>query len=289
MREGLRVDASLVAIILIVLISSALVIFTLAREKIDSPVVVLKNIYPEVLYTQASVTTRERMDFSFSVAARRDIETLEIRYATVAQSQAFFPGGNRTSGTLEGAAMEIAPTMELAGATDNERVPYTTVDVDASVGNLNLTGLFIDFPLVRLYNDPSLSGLVYSSFLLLENDTELIYFEGVSDFFFNRRGGYVDVDIPDEDRNKSSIATLSIRRNDEVTSYSSTMGAPSDWKKVEDAPDFGIMVFSNVAKDDMFSVDFTIETPKRPAGLLAQVISVYADGELVETTVNIME
>ncbi|MFQ6079925.1 MAG: hypothetical protein ACE5NJ_12455, partial [Thermodesulfobacteriota bacterium] len=154
MKEGFKIDASLVSIMLIVLISSALVVFSFAREKIDSPVVILKNLYPEVLFSQASVTTRERMDFSFSLAARRDIEKLEIQYATLVQVDPIFLEGNKTGETIEGIAEEIVPIHALIEATKNNRVPYSKKAVEGSIKNQSYAGLFYDFPLVRLYSEP---------------------------------------------------------------------------------------------------------------------------------------
>ncbi len=289
MREGLLIDSSLVSIMLIVLISSALIVFSFAREKIDNPVVVLKNLYPPVMFSQASVRTRERMDFSYSIAARRDIDTLEIQYTTLVQVDPVFREGNKTGETVEEIAKEISPLHALIETTTNDHVPYDVVTVEASVQNLNYTGLFYDFPLVRLYSDPSVSGVVYTSFLVLSNVTDVVYFEGISDFFLNRLGGFVDVDLPEGDEQKSAIASLRMRRNEEVISFSSAVDAPSGWKTMEEVPEFGRVVFPSVRKHDTFSIDFTVEIPMRPRAWSAQVIRAFADGELVDIRVNLIE
>ena len=289
MGKGLRIDSSLISIMLIVLISSALIVFSFAREKIDSPVVILKNLYPSYLHHQASVTTRNRMDFSFSLAARRDIDTLEIQYVTLVQTNPVFIGGNQTGETVEEIAEEISPIWELIEATENERVPHEVLPAQGSIKNLSYSGIFYDFPLVRLYNDPSTSGQVHSSYMVLENETGILYFEGISDYFLFRLGGFVDLDLPEGDELKSSISSLRIRRNDEVTSYSSAIDAPSGWLGMEETPAFGRVIFTDVNKDDIFSIDFTIEIPKRPQKWSAQVIRVYADGELAEMEVNLVE
>jgi len=288
MKKGLQIDTSLISIMLIVLISSTLVVFSFAREKIESPVVILKNIYPSVLFSQASVTTRERMDFSFSLAARRDIETLEIQYITLVQTLPVYMGGDQTGDTLEEIAKGISPIGKMIEATENDLVPYQVLSVEGSIRNLSYSGIFLDFPIVRLFNDPSSSGQVYSSFLVFENGTDILYFEGISDFFLYRLGGFVDVDLPEGDEDKSAISILRIRKNDDVTSYSSAIGAPSDWLGMEQTPDFGRVVFEDVAKHDTFSIDFTVEIPRRPPMWSAQVIRVYADGELVDTEVNLV-
>ena len=289
MKIGFRVDPSLISIMLIVLISSALVIFSLASEKIESPVVILKNIFPPVLFSQASVTTRERMDFSFSLAARRNIETLEIQYSTLIQVEPSLKAENTSGESLRAIAKGISPIAALLEATENQYVPYEAVEVEGSVRNLRYRGIFYDFPIVRLYSDPSTSPEVYTSFLVFENETGIVYMEGISDFFLNRLGGYADIQLPEEDMAKSAIASLRIRRNEDATSYSSSADAPAGWSSMEEAPEFGRVVFSEVKKHDTFSVDFTVETPRRPQKWSAQVIRVYADGELVDTLVNMIE
>jgi hypothetical protein len=274
---------------LIVLITSALVVFSLAREKIDSPVVLLKNIYPPVLYSQASVRTKQRMDFSMSLAARRNMEVLEVQYSTLVQTDPIFVRENVTTAGIALIAEAISPISTLSQATDSGDLPPEVTEVQASIGNLSYRGLFYDFPVGRLYSHPSISPEVYTSFLVLEDQDEVLYFEGISDFFLHRLGGYVDIDLPEEDQGESSIAQLRIRRNSEVVSYSSSVDAPSGWKEMSGAPEFGRVTFNDVRKDDTFSVDFTVEIPKRPQKWSAQVIRIYADGELSDILVNIIE
>ncbi len=289
MNEGFRVDPSLVSIMLIVLISSALVVFSLASEKIESPVVILKNIFPPVLFSQASVSTRERMDFSLSLAARQNIATLEIQYSILVQVEPRFAAENASSPDPQTMAADISPISALIEATENEDVPYEALEVEGSVRNLSYSGIFYDFPIVRLYSDPSVSPEVYTSFLVFQNETGTLYFEGISDFFLNRLGGYADIQLPEEDMAKSAITSLRIRRNENVTSYSSAPDAPTGWGNMEEAPEFGRVIFGDVKKHDTFSVDFTVDTPRRPQKWSAQVIRIYADGELVDMVVNIIE
>jgi hypothetical protein len=289
MGKGLQIDSSLISIMLIVLITSALIVFSFAREKIDNPVVILKNLYPSVLYSQASVTTREKMVFSFSLAARRDIETLEIQYVTLVQTDPVFTGGNQTGTDLREIAEGISPIGNMIEATGNDLVPYEVLEAEGSVRNLSYPGFFFDFPLTRLFNDPQSSGQVYTSFLVLENGTDIVYFEGISDFFLYRLGGFVDVDLPEGDEQKSAIASMRIRRNEETTSYSSATDAPSGWQGMEETPEFGRAIFKDVVKHDTFTIDFTVEIPRRPQDWSAQVIRVYADGILVGMEVNLVE
>jgi len=290
MRERLRVDASLVSIILMVLISSALVVFTLAQEKIESPVVVLKNVYPKKIYSEASVTTKERMDFSLSLAARRDIKTLEIQYATLVQVDPVFAAeGVDLKRPLPELAREILPIRALMDETENPYVPYEAFDVKASWRNVTYDGLFLDFPLVRLYSNPKMSGQVYTSFLILRNATDIIYFEGISDFFLNRFGGFVGVEFPGGKEPASAISSLEIHRNADKASFSSAQPLPEGRREMAEAPDFGRVTFTDVLRYDTFSVDFTVETPRRPAKMSAHVIRVIADGSTCEILVNLME
>jgi len=100
MPSRLSVDASLASIMLIVLTSSGLVVLTVAREEVCSPLVVLKNVHPERLYPFGSVTTKEKMGFSLGVLARGDFRTLEIRCATLVQAMPSFTGKNLTLSEL---------------------------------------------------------------------------------------------------------------------------------------------------------------------------------------------
>ena len=289
MRERLRVDSSLVSIMLIVLISSALVVFSLAHEKIESPVELLKNVFPKKLFSEASVTTTERMDFSFSLSARRDMKLLEIQYATLVQVEPVFVTGARPEGSLEEIAQGILPVRALLDETENSYVPYEAIEVKASYRNFTFDGLFYDFPLVRLYSDPDTSGQVYTSFLILRNGTDIIYLEGISDFFLNKLGGFVGVEFPGGKELRSAISSLRIRRNENMTSYSSAVEVPDGWKDIAETPPFGRVTFADVLRNDTFSVDFTVETPKRPQKMSAHVVQVTVDGKVCEVAVNLME
>ncbi len=288
MKERFRIDASLVSMMVIVLVSSALIVFTLAHEKIPSPVVILKNAFPEKLVSQASVSTREGMDFSLSLAALRDIRTLEIQYLTLVKVDPVYLTSERPQGSLKEVAESIAPIKALMEETENELVPYRILPIEAIHGNLTYEGLLYDFPMVRLYSDSALSGQVYTSFMVLENGTEAVYFEGISDFFLNRLGGFVNVQLPEGAEIRSAIESLRIRRNKDTVSYSSAENAPKGWVPVEETPPFGRVIFTDVKRNDTFSIDFTVETPRRPGGMCAQVIRVVADGEAVETIVNMI-
>lgn len=290
MLESLRLDASLGSIILIVLISSALLVFSFAREDIDSPVVVLKNTYPEKMFSQASVTTRKRMDFSFTIAARREINTLEIQYVTLVQLDPVFLSDEvDTEASLEDMAEHIAPVKALLDESENGYLGHEKLAVKADFRNRTYDGLFVDFRVVRYYAWPENSDQIVTSFLILDNGTGILYFEGVSDFYVNRLGRYVDIELPKEERNRSSIDVLRIRRNENVTAYSSDTDAPEGWLPIEEVPEMGRVVFKDVEKHDTFSIDFTIETARRPAGMSAHLIRTYADGELVDTRVNLVE
>jgi len=274
---------------LIVLISSALVVFSLAHEKIESPVELLKNVFPKKLFSEASVTTTERMDFSFSLSARRDMKLLEIQYATLVQVEPVFVTGARPEGSLEEIAQGILPVRALLDETENSYVPYEAIEVKASYRNFTFDGLFYDFPLVRLYSDPDTSGQVYTSFLILRNGTDIIYLEGISDFFLNKLGGFVGVEFPGGKELRSAISSLRIRRNENMTSYSSAVEVPDGWKDIAETPPFGRVTFADVLRNDTFSVDFTVETPKRPQKMSAHVVQVTVDGKVCEVAVNLME
>jgi len=289
LADLLKVDAGLVSLMLIILITSGMVVLTLAHEKVESPVLVLKNTYPPRLYTMASVTSKEKMDFSFSVTARRRIGRLQIQYSTLAQGEPVFVGEKPEGASPEDIGLSITPISELFKWTENEQVPNEIIPVEVKYGNRTLEGAFFDFPMLRMFTAPDLSGLVFTSFLVLKNNTDVLYFEGISDFFFNRLGGFVEVELPEGVEVRSSIESMRIRRNNNVTSFSSAPELPAGWKPIEDLPSFGTIGFSDVEEDETFSIDFTIDTPKRPRGLIAQVVRVYADGDLVEIVVNLIE
>ncbi len=292
MPARVALDASLVSIMLIVLISSGLIVLSLAGETVRRPLELLKNVHPERLYAFGSVTTKEKMDFSLGLLARGEFKTLEIQYATLVQATPSFIEENLTLSGLT--ALEIArmirPLAILMAETDNELVPYEEIEVQAAKANRTYEGVFYDFPLVRMYSKRSLSDKVYTSFLILKNGTGALYFGGYSDFFLKRFGGFLDIQRPmDAPEVSSSIQKLRISRNDNATSYSSSVEVEEGWRSMDQLPGFGRVVFQDVRKNERFSVEFTIEIPERPAGMIAQVIRIYADGEMVENVVNLVE
>jgi len=292
MPARVAVDASLVSIMLIVLISSGLIVLTLAGEEVRSPLVLLKNIHPERLYAFGSVSTKEKMDFSLGLLARGEFSTLEIQYTTLLQAEPSFVQENLTLSefTAPQIAKMIRPVAILMSETDNDLVPYEEVEVHVVKGNRTYEGVYYDFPLVRMYSSPFLSDKVYTSFLILRNGTEPLYFAGYSEFFLKRFGGFLDIQRPlDAPEIASSILKLRIWRNDNATSYSSATDAEEGWRSIDQLPEFGRVVFRDVGKNERFSIDFTIEIPERPVGMIAQVIRIYADGEMVEKIVNLVE
>lgn len=292
MPVRLPVDASLVSIMLIALISSGLIVLSLAGEEVRRPLEVLKNVHPERLHAFGSVTTKEKMDFSLGLLARGEFRTLEIQYATLVQANPSFTQENLTVSGLSAPeiASMIRPVAILLAETDNELVPFEEIEVQVVKGNRTYEGVFYDFPLVRLYSNPSLSDKVYTSFLILGNGTQPLYFAGYSEFFLKRFGGFLDIQRPlGAPEITSSIQKLRIWRNDNATSYSSAEDAQEGWRSIDELPDFGTVVFQGVRKNERFSIDFTIEIPERPSGMIAQVIRIYADGEMVGNVVNLLE
>ncbi len=283
----LSFDSGLVSVFVIVLITSGLVVLTLAGERVEDRIVILKNDYPEKLLPQASLTSSERMDFSFGLLARSDFTSLEIQYSILTGEE--LPSSASTDGSLDGVASSVQVISSLIKETGNQIVPFDRLPVDVKWGDGRLEGLLLDFPLVRLYTDPSLSSEVRTSFLLLRNGTDVLYFEGTSDFYFNRLGGSFGFLLPGGTPLRSTIDKLRIWRDEEVLSYTSAPVVPAGWLDIHESPDFGRVIFQDVRKNERLSVDFTVETPERPAGILVQVIRVYADGELLHMETNMIE
>ncbi len=285
----LRVDAGLLSLMIIILVTSGMVILTLAHEKVKSPVLLLKNTYPPKLYTMASVTSKERMDFAFSIAARRPIGRLEMSCTTLSQAQPTFVSGSAQGDSPKDIGMSIRPIEELMKRTENKFVHNEILPVEVTYGNKTMKGAFFDFPTLRMFTSPEISGLIFTSFLVVKNDTNVLYFQGISDFFFNRLGGFVDVELPAGVQVRSPIESMRISSDNNVTSYSSAPELPVGWRPITDLPSFGTVRFSHVPEDETFSIDYTIDTPKRPRGLIAQVIRVYADGDLAKIVVDVIE
>ncbi len=288
MRDSLGLDASLGSIILIVLISSALVVFTLAQEEVESPVTILKNQYPSRIYSQASVTTREKMDFSFSVAARKKLARLGIQYVTLVETDPV-PGPLNPSSSWEGILGNISALKALTKESGNPYLETEVRSIEVEHGNWSYEGVFYDFPVVRFYASPECSDQVLTSFLMLKNETHVLYFEGISDFYIHRLGRYYGISLPQEERNRSSIDRMKIRRNQEVATYSSAQDAPPGALPITEVPEKGRVVFDDLEEHDTISIDFTIEIPRRPSGLSAHLIRIYADGQPVEMRLNLVE
>jgi hypothetical protein len=286
---NLSVDSSLAAITLIVLITSALIVLTIAKEDIEERYVILKNEFPERLKAQASLTSSEKMGFSFGILLREDFTLAEIQYSILCQRELPSLTNASVDSDLEDIAASVPAVSMLVKETGNDIVPFSKEEVEAEHGDEQFEGLFFDFPVVRMYTDPSLSSGVRTSFLFLEDSEETLYFQGCSDFYFNRLGGLFGFVLPDGTPVRSTIEELRIWRDEEATSYTSAAVVPTGWKDIYESPDFGTVAFEDVKKNEKFSVDFTVETPERPAGLIAQVIRVFADGELLHIQINLIE
>ena len=288
----MQIDKRMVGLAIVSIILSTLIMLTVARERIDEPIAILKNDYPRILEESRKAT------FSFALVARKKFENLQLRFSILSQKNLKF---NEM----------IDPRKEYNATDDPEEVLDNIVKLSwlknesASIGiepeKFNYTFRFEDTDCRMVIYDygcvlESLSSqnlilelpLIYAG--IIDENGEGYYLAGESDFFFS----------PEE-----NIVSLSTSHNANESSY-----IPDDkiWEEsklpLSQAPKGGVLDYRSVGKDDTFTVIYTVEadTENLPEGFgsspsvkkkdisLIQVIRVYLDGEIFDQPiVNIMQ
>ncbi len=268
----MAIDERVLGLALVSVILSALIVFTLAREKTDRPIEILENRFPSVM--PAAETT-----FSFSIMARQRLEDVRISFCAVTpaypvQADLLVPMRQYRSDEGPSEVLEnLARLTWFRNRTSALGIEPDEIDRTISAGNSQLRMLLLDYtnPLRAILgqNATSKVPLIYGATV---NETgHPCYLEGGPNFF------------PFPELN---INVLTISHNEDEKRYVPTdkIRKGSGQLQVSEAPR-GIVEFRDVAKDDTITVIATVEprTFSPPSSrkdiALIQLIRIYINGD----------
>ena len=280
----MKVDKRLIGLAAVSLILSTLIMITIAREKIEKPIEVLKNEYPSALRPS------EKSTFSFAVVARKEFQYAAFRFSLLAQKSLRFNDmvDPRRTFNASSSPDEVLDNVVKIRWLRNQTEPlgikpertYREFDYEGTKCKMVL----YDFgPLLEPLTTPDAvrrTPLTYAA--IIDENGEWYYFEGTPGFFY---------------RPEDNMVSLSISHNTNETDY-----LPDDqiWEgsgrlPISQAPPGGLD-YAKVHKDDTFTVIFTVEadTSNLPAGFgsspapprkniaLIEVVKIYLDGKLYD-------
>ncbi len=278
----MALDKRVIGLALMSLIVSALIVFTLAGERADQPVEILKNQYPSVL--PAGETT-----FTFSLVARQRIANLEIRFLTatpVVPGQGDLVDPDLRYGPGDTPRQVLANVAKLVWFTNRSAAlgihPYEIAGTFEH-GDAQSAFLLQDYsiPLQAVLGEDAalVPPLVFGAIM---NETgHARYLEGRPDFFA----------FPG-----LNINVLTISHNDDEVRYvpDEKVWEGSDRLPMSQAPR-GTLKLRSVERDDTVTVIATIDPKTFPPPsyrkdiALIQVILIYVDGDLFgEPIVNVV-
>ncbi len=278
----MKVDRSLIGVIGIAIVLSTLITFFIIGENPKEDVTILRDEFPPRLSTM-----EQKYAFVLSMIARKPMEDVTVRYNTlsrVAKDNMVYLNPNKTTGSTPIETIRNLPKID----TLMDQADYLGVSVDMWNGTVkwkNVTQVLefemymYDFTdLVRAVT-PNYTALdVRSTYVvwLWSNGTIFSYFEGVSDYFYNRNRTIVD---------------LTITHNDEPEYYRavSEIEVAGKYEQIMQAPLYGTVTFEDVKKDDRLFIIYSLKGTTIPghSGML-QLVRVYRDGELETFDKNYM-
>ena len=272
-----KIDRGFVGVLLIAVVISTMVMGFVTVEKADVGLEVIKNKYPATLKT----SVQERHTFVVNVIARRNQEQVKLKFAVLRVSDPPLADPNITTRegvTLDDIAAEIAPVKTCLSAGKSSPVGFERQILEFNYNGTDVEALLYDFAEVVAAGKtvPDMS-LAPTTFLLwVDEDDELMYFEGSSDFFLNRN---------------ETIESLVISYNDQETTYRSAKEVTGslDIPTIAEGPALGTVKYEDVKKDDRMYVMFAVNSLSAPAheGMI-QLVRVYGNGELVTFEANVI-
>jgi hypothetical protein len=282
---ALKIDKRIVGLALVSVILSTLIMVTIARERIDQPVEILKNDHPDVLEQSRKAT------FSFAMVARKKCENLQIRFSILSLKALKFnemidpKREYNTSSKAEDVLENIVKLGWLRNETSLLGIGPEVFDLTVNLEGVPNRMLIHDYSSIidSLSGREAILGAPLTYAAIIDENGEEYYLEGISDIFFN----------PLE-----NVISLSTSHNAEEQNYlpDDQIWEGSNRVPLSEAPEGGILTYSDVEKDDTFTVIFTVEadranlpegfgsspSPDRKQVGLAQMISIYLDGALYD-------
>ena len=279
----MKIDKRIVGLALVSVILSTLIMLTIARERIDQPIEILKNDYPMLLEENRKGT------FSFAMVTRKKFENVQIRFSVLSQQTLKYgemldPKRKfNTSDTAEDVLGNVVKVGWMRNQTGPLGIEPEEYDYTLVLGGVPNRLLIYDYSniLESLSGRESAVGTALTYAAMIDENGEAYYFEGGSDFFFS----------PSED-----IISLSTSHNADERNFlpDDQIWNGSNRLPLSEAPIGGILDFKGVDKDDTFTVIFTVEPeeipgasgsappPNRKDVAMLQLVRVYLDGEVFD-------
>jgi hypothetical protein len=279
----MKVDRSLVGVIGIAIVLSTMITLFIIGERAEEDVTILRNEFPATLSTM-----EQKYAFVLSMIARKPLEQVKVKYnilRRVLPENIVYLDANHTTGdnpseTLMNLA-KLHHTLDQANYVGAQPDVWNgTVEWKNATRTHTFDMYMYDFTDMVKASAPSDTGLgVTSTYVVWLNQTNgsiFYYFEGISDYFYNRNRTIVD---------------LTITHNDESEYYRavSEIEVEGKYEQIMEAPMFGTVTFEEVEKDDRLFVIFSLKGTTVPGhnGML-QLVRVYKNGEMESFRKNYM-
>jgi hypothetical protein len=272
----MKVDKSLVGVIGIAIVLSTMITMFIIGERAQEDVTVLRNEFPARLSTM-----EQKYAFVLSMIARKPLTEVSVQYnvlsriglrntTTESTDEETIRANLPKIDTLLQEAEKLGVTPDIWTGKANWKNVTETLEFDMYLYD------FTDMVKATTPNFTALDVRTTYAVWLWENGTIFYYFEGVSDFFYNRNRTIVD---------------LTITHNDESDYYRavSEIEVEGKYEQIMKAPLLGRVTFTDVEKDDRLFVIYSLKGTTIPghSGML-QVVRVYRDGELETIEANFM-
>ncbi len=275
-----QIDKRIVGLALVSVILSTLIMLTIAGERVEEPVEILKNEYPKIL-------TGRKSTFSFAMVSRKRFENVELMFSMMTtkslkvkdmiDSRKEYNATDSPDEVLE----NIVKFSWLKNQTSLLEIEPEKFEREITFQGIGGRMVIYDYTSILA----SLSGediavevpLTYCA-IIDENGNDY-YFEGKSDFFY---------------KPELNMISLTTSHNDNESSYLPEDQAWGDVKLPMSTAPKGILEYHSVEKDDTFSVIYTVEMTNTPSGFggpvkegemdlaMVQMIRAYLDGELFD-------
>ncbi len=282
--------SGLAGILVIALILSTLLVLSLRRQELGSPVYLARNDYPELF--KRTEARGEPMIFNFGVICKEPFKELEIRFSNLYMTQVpefsdpnFVPNQSDPLTIME-ARKDVQNIKRNLGDVP---IPFDVINVSAKIGNLTHSktyrGVVYDFArTLGLFLDKRVIQQIFEVFAILKSDDgDILYFAGVPDFFYKR---------------STNVKYLSIHHNQNETVYQALTELPIEVVPVSEAPPAGELIFRDTRRDDQIFIQMNVESNLntlpmwiQQPGLMEYMIEyvrVYANGRLEVSELNVI-
>jgi hypothetical protein len=272
-----KIDRGFIGVLLIAVVISTVFMGFITVEKADQGIEIIKNKYPGMIRT----SVQERHTFVTNVIARKPYEQVKLKFSVLRLMEPVFADKNVTDdpdATLDEIAAEITPIKTCLSAGKSSPVGFEREVLEFNANGTNVEALMLDFGLVVAAGQsvPDISSAPTSYILWRDDEGNLTYYQGSSDFFFARN---------------DSIESLVVSYNDNETTYRSAKEVTGsiDVPTIAEGPKMGMVVYEKVEKDDRMYVMFAVNSLSAPAheGMI-QLVRVYGNDELVTFEANMI-